>query len=478
MSKDPLGTLLRRALRLDPPSGFAAHMEDHARRVVRGEVEPRHRPVALRTVALSAALLALVAVGSVKVFQDRAARVGGRPPATATQPPAPSTATPLPSPAPTAAATPPEAACQGDRDNAEHDGCTPISLLAFSPAGVGIASDTIFTRSEPVHLLATVLRSPGNDVGWTVVWRGGSVNDLQWVDGNEVVLATDAGLVASYDAGRTWHVGATTWLTHVRFASPAVGLAVTIDGRLLRTVDGGRTFTRVDPGMEAGAVEVLPSGRAWLAGPAGIAASSDFGVTWVRQRTFTASPQANLPAGSAPYRFWQERVHFLDARHGYVLYRTPSTVMNQDGVGFYATADGGHTWTAEFTDGFASNPTGEQGAGFAPHGGADLAKEFSAVSPGTLLFADTNLVAQPMQAYGCRSTDSGAHSTCTALPLQVDANGSVGNFAVADQAGSQQWLASVGDMADGRRGLQVLASSDGGVHWTVRWYAPFDAVPR
>jgi len=451
MSVEPIRTLLRRTLRLDPPAGMDMQLRDHAMRVVRGEIEPRHRPVPLRTVALSAAVLALVAAGSVKLVQERAFHSAGGPPGSATPPPPGASFTPQPVPSPSAlpSASPLAQDCAGD--NAATEPCAPVGLFALSPAGVGLAVDTIAT--EQGTTTASVLRSTSAGRAWSVVWRGAGVTDLQWIDSSHAVIASSTAVLESSDAGATWHVLFPRALVRLRFASPSVGLAVSVDHNLLRTSDGGHSFAPVATPLQAEAVDVLPDGHAWIAGPTGIAMSTDFGRTWSSQRVF-ASPYAVAD--------WRVHLHFVDDQHGAVLYRSATTAMNQDGVGFYATSDGGRTWTAEFTDGFVPNPTGEHGAGSAP--GFDVVPEFAVPSAGTVFMATIDPVKNPTRLFGCPSADSGAHWNCLTAMTGIDA---LPQDVAVVSSGGKDWMVSFGGGGSSPRTMHVLVSADGGATWST-----------
>jgi photosystem II stability/assembly factor-like uncharacterized protein len=463
MSDDRIRSLLRRGLQLDPPSGYASQIREHAERAVAGEVRPRYRPLSFAPVVASVVALALVAGGTVVVLQHRAVRLGGGPAPSVSPTPLPlgsPRATAVPTEGPVVVTTPPDGA--GSPCTTGGEECVPAEAIAFSATGVALIADTSYEEASST-LRGSVLRSTNGGRTWTAVWRGVTATDVQWLDSTHAVVATAAGLLQSRDAGLTWTPLSGQVVLHARFASASVGLAVSVDHRLLRTTDGGHTFRTVDVGMDVDAVELLPSGRAWMAGASGIDASTDFGATWARQRTFTASTQVPQAAGG-PYdpADWRARVHFVDALHGAVLYRSATTAMNQDGVGFYVTSDGGGTWAAEFTDGFIANPTGESAAGRAP--GYHLGFDFALPSSGTALFLEADAVVR-MTLSACRSTDSGAHSSCVVLP-------GVSSLASADvvSSGGEQWIAA----SDGTA-LWVLVSGDDGAHWTTR---SSGALPR
>lgn len=125
-------------------------------------------------------------------------------------------------------------------------------------------------------------------------------------------------------------------IAHIRFfdAERAI-LAGTIGqetrNEILRSTDGGRSWTRVPLGVPQGPAvsvsdaQVFADGHAWLAGSTGLLASQDFGATWrhVPEEPFEGA-----------------------ARCCTVCFRTPELgVVGTDGNALNRTNDGGCTWT-------------------------------------------------------------------------------------------------------------------------------------
>jgi photosystem II stability/assembly factor-like uncharacterized protein len=161
--------------------------------------------------------------------------------------------------------------------------------------------------------------------------------------GNNMWVAGQVGQIGhSTDGGRTWQMqqsGTQRLLLDIAFANTLRGLAVGDYGTLLRTDDGGATWTKIplpqDLRLPADVMEVVDPGdvllysatfadpdHAWIAGEFGvILASTDGGQTWQQQ----ASSLESTLFG----------VSFSDPLHGWAV--------GLDAVLLH-TADGGMTW--------------------------------------------------------------------------------------------------------------------------------------
>jgi photosystem II stability/assembly factor-like uncharacterized protein len=149
-----------------------------------------------------------------------------------------------------------------------------------------------------------------------------------------------AGMVRTEDGGLTWHaqpcVGGTSICTTasplwaVSMLSSQVGMAVGARGVVIKTIDGGRSWTQLKHGLTTGTlwgVTLLDATTAFAVGyPGVILHTRDGGATW-------ALREAGAPRGLA-------RVAFIDALHG--------LIVGQGGT-ILTTADGGFTWRRELT---------------------------------------------------------------------------------------------------------------------------------
>jgi photosystem II stability/assembly factor-like uncharacterized protein len=220
---------------------------------------------------------------------------------------------------------------------------------------------TIAFRDSDVGLVAgsgIIERTADKGAHWTrVSSEPVSIWQIRWRGLTDVFAATDGGLIASADAGVTWkRAVAREPLVDVWMLSPVNGFAIrgrvrtdalwlplnqAVAGEvLLRTEDGGATWSAVDTGLPfVQSVWFANDKSGWTAGPKGIASTSDAGRTWALQLT--------VPDGT--YDGWGAQLTFIDSENGFASFRTQSTSLSRSGKDIYYTADGGRHWTLEST---------------------------------------------------------------------------------------------------------------------------------
>lgn len=127
--------------------------------------------------------------------------------------------------------------------------------------------------------------------------------------------------------------------------------------RVLRTVDGGRHWSDVTPrGVRAGSwiPYFLDASNAWIASSLQPGSgSADYSVEIYRTSDGGSSWQ---PVGTAAAdQGWPAVLDFVDSRHGWLWMRLGGAA-GSDGVAFYATVDGGATWSKVSE----TDPSGDQ----------------------------------------------------------------------------------------------------------------------
>lgn len=230
---------------------------------------------------------------------------------------------------------------------------------------VGTTSGTAVQGSGRIQVTADGGRT------WTTVWRSTQA-DLDWVGfagaahgfvaGATFPAAGAAGtplLLTTADGGRTWRAirpslpaGAAAAWTGLRFdfVSPSVGYALTDAdftmgptgiGDVLRTTDGGRTWTASTlPGGTA------TGGLAFLSATTGFATGSSaacLGAIW--ETTDGGATWRMLPA-TCSTAFRLHSLDFVDAAHGFAGGGRTDKFGTTDWQAVLATADGGQTWAA------------------------------------------------------------------------------------------------------------------------------------
>lgn len=198
-----------------------------------------------------------------------------------------------------------------------------LEVVRFSPAGVGFAAGaTNFGR---------VLRTTDGGLNWALSAPLGGVLDLAFA-GSNVIAAGLNGIYRSTDLGQSWSTVYRDNLGNnprsVDFASAAIGVAVGLDGAVLRTTDGGLTWTPVASGTTAALLTVrfasLNVGHAGGGGTT-LLRTTDAGATW--------SPVAAAPAG--------ENIHSL-------AYPTAMIAVMAIDSGLLRSTDGGLTWARAY----------------------------------------------------------------------------------------------------------------------------------
>jgi photosystem II stability/assembly factor-like uncharacterized protein len=150
------------------------------------------------------------------------------------------------------------------------------------------------------------------------------------------LVGEDGAILRTLDGGSSWttlDAGTTAHLRAVHFADANVGWIVGDGGIVRRTNDAGATWVSRDAGVKTSLLAVAASGAAsaWAVGEGGmVARTTDGGLNWTRQTVGSGRLYA---------------VTFISAMAGWVA--------GQDGR-IFSTNDGGATWT-ERTSGSSSH---------------------------------------------------------------------------------------------------------------------------
>ena len=336
------------------------------------------------------------------------------------------------------------------------------------PSIHGTAVGVLTTQIALVSVGDRILRTSNGGATWTIVRDGpiasdDFIRDIQWV-GDVAYAASTKGLIRSEKLGSGWQVvSARRDLQRLDLLSQTLGYAISDPQPLghgtilLRTLDGGKSFQPVDPGLgPVQWVQFLSTQLGWVAGPRGIAVTYDAGVHWTRQLTFPPGTFDRGTSNDPP--FWIAQVGFRDSLQGFAYYRTAWTLMNQSAGVIYYTADGGRTWQGKVcTCGYIS---------IAPAVLMGAKPGLPAGSPDSDLDVTGSLSASIVDANGvtnetriCSTGSAGATWTCSRLPFVTFAPGHMASVAAT------RWLIL---SAPATAEAVIATSADGGATWAVR----------
>src|SRR5687767_6755748 len=235
-----------------------------------------------------------------------------------------------------------------------------LFLLIAAPAGAAVSTNQsgwLWGSPEPQGNFLTAIEFTGstgyaagnfgtllrtNDGGgtWGTVRTGVTLDfaHLEMIDSDSVVVGSQCAARRTDDGGRTFRRLAFTSnertcrrpLFDMSFPSTDVGYLLSADGRVLRTADGGRSFSQrtAVPGDQGLALSLMfrneSNGVAVTAG-GNIFRTVNGGEDWTRE--FDGNPPLND-----------------------VLFRENYGVAVGDGGAFLASSDGGDTWTRPADD--------------------------------------------------------------------------------------------------------------------------------
>lgn len=291
------------------------------------------------------------------------------------------------------------------------------------------------------HLASTDLLFPSAEA-----WAAGSALDWEWQNPKPTGLALSD--VRFLDASTGWINGPST---------------------MLKTTDGGATWTREDPGTEfdGGKFSFLDANHGWCTESFDVLRTADGGATWTPCNVFDSEG-----AGDSISTNGFTDPAYVSANVGYVL---------ETYGGVHKTTDGGATWkvlpgtkgwmpeAADFIDVNTGWVAGWDGIFKTTNGGATWVKEPSPVNDpyggfGSIDFIDANIgwIAGSNGVY--KTTNGGA--TWKAEQTGFGTSAQIDSVRFLDSA--HGWMTAsdlLSSMPPQRQGI-VLRTDDGGLHWT------------
>ena len=224
--------------------------------------------------------------------------------------------------------------------------------------GEDIAAVTVFPVSATLHRVLVargttdagaameIAYSDSKGAAWTTV-EVGSTNGqyavgpraLYSLGRNAIWLVTDGGYIyKSEDGGASWTtqdagVATSNDLTHVYFVNESIGWAAGASDTILKTTDGGITWSTVTPTGESAAITALyahDADRAWVGAGGSLYYTTDGGTTWTERAGWSGSGTGTV-----------KDVVFVTGGDliGFMLHDNASPVGT-----LLRTIDGGYTW--------------------------------------------------------------------------------------------------------------------------------------
>jgi photosystem II stability/assembly factor-like uncharacterized protein len=292
---------------------------------------------------------------------------------TVTVPPTadPPTGTPTPVPSTLTPATPRAAASPSQTPTTATSSRVPPSTLPRLAGGYQVGIEASFVDPDHGWLAAdtSILATSDGGKTWNRISELSKTIDLlDFVSLRDGWAATEDGLLVTNDGGTTWTLSAPSktfapfqsgellpYLSRLDLLDPLHGWATVDHQGLVRTADGGKTWTTLsDPcphplgKLPEGPFHFISPNVGWIlcwqesvAAGTRLLNTTDGGQTWQIVAESDRSPASGLPGVSVI-----QALSFADTTTGWI-----STMS-----ALYATDDGGHTWRVVVNDASRSAP--------------------------------------------------------------------------------------------------------------------------
>jgi photosystem II stability/assembly factor-like uncharacterized protein len=357
-----------------------------------------------------------------------------------------------------------------------------LPLPAFAVIG-----QLLVDRNEPQTVYATafvgVYRSTDGAASWQPFFlpTDTSLDGVWWMavdsqNASRIWLATNTSLRVTVDGGSTWNSVLEHTVSDIDIdpANPNVVYASLLDGAVMRTIDGGVSWTslvvpqRAQLGRPKLAIVPNQSQRLYLFGSTGIFSSNDAGATWQRA---DAGIDATSPRGFSQHTAGAQPVYFPIAEYGIGLVRSDGTevdVLLSPPLSFVAGAhppnvsaviaggDQSRNLVAAFSRqylGFSTNHGGQwTRASAGPPDGLQINALARALTGSRTVYAATS-------AGMYRSEDDGDHWVASSTGLPADSAVRL----IEVTRNPMILFAAVNDLPGGTD--SIYKSMDGGINW-------------
>lgn len=437
---------------------------------------PRLKGMRTRSLAIAALSVAVAGCGSGSLQAT-----GGQTASSATTSASASASAPAAGGTPTAAAgsaAPGTGASASAAPGAAGSGCAAGAQPEVPAAGTLTGLEFVSAAQGWAVGQDTILATSDGGAHWAAQLSGKlNLTSVDFVNGQDGWAVGTTSLLATTDGGAHWAAlpEPCPLIRSVHFISPTAGFAVAggqdvtdlgpampaLGGTVLATADAGRTWHAVAAPANAQTVCFSDPRAGWLGAGGRLYRTADGGAHWTAQPLASGQPAGN--GGTA-----EMSVECADNGSAWALRVGPGAGMSQaPHVGYHGDASGTVPIFAELYF------QGQGGKLTVPSPGAEPGP-FSAISSSTAAFIDFC----PACGYGTAPWDIAANGGATMIK-KGNVGGITAPLAASFQSAAAGWVAGsytvfpASGTGPARTQQRIVATADGGRTWHVQWSGPW-----